>query len=422
MQLTLRRIFAVLCLGLLTSLCHAQPARIDSTFVDETKGELVVFGDLGATQGFVFVDSVSMPVVSWTDSVCRATIPVSGKGSAGLVEIGARGYRSDGRMLTSYRPWYREYIYQNSAYYQGHGFDKHYYYYYHYRADIESRLKSGVPTATLMMAADAYGTVNDIEVRNFAQSETTYTVKFMHGATLGIMQRKLIFGYGGRPEGYDLDAQYRPISASGNSPCGARDQGDCIEWGDDDFSFPPRPEYRVLAFQPILSPSDSSYFDGDVMYLSWNAPTTPVSFELQYGLDSAFTVTSDDTILSMTSFTTDMLATGYWRVRVKDSVAHGPWSNIARVKYLGVNSVRSTQSMSTAMLSPNPCTSTVAIQFPTVSSECILFDLLGRAVAKSDANGELRQTLDVSTLAEGLYFARVFDGKASSILQLFVKR
>jgi hypothetical protein len=53
----------------LASASSAQPPLIDSMLVDEDKSDLYIYGDFGAVQGKVWVDSVEMNVRNWTDSV-----------------------------------------------------------------------------------------------------------------------------------------------------------------------------------------------------------------------------------------------------------------------------------------------------------------------------------------------------------------
>ena len=79
----------VLLLALLLSTpCLAQQPRIDSIAVDEDKDELVLYGNFqNSASAIVLVDSVSLLVTLASDLLLRATIPESGKGSAGWVSI-----------------------------------------------------------------------------------------------------------------------------------------------------------------------------------------------------------------------------------------------------------------------------------------------------------------------------------------------
>ena len=77
----------ILLLTLLLSVpAFAQQPRIDSIAVDEDKGELVLHGSFqNYSSAIVLVDSVSLAVTLASDTLIMATIPLSGKGSAGEV-------------------------------------------------------------------------------------------------------------------------------------------------------------------------------------------------------------------------------------------------------------------------------------------------------------------------------------------------
>jgi hypothetical protein len=79
----------------------AQIPHIDSIAVDEDKGELVLYGDFpNSSSAMVLVDSVALPVVLASDTLIRATIQVSGKGSCGSVNIKINGQESNSQILT----------------------------------------------------------------------------------------------------------------------------------------------------------------------------------------------------------------------------------------------------------------------------------------------------------------------------------
>ncbi|MFI5264070.1 MAG: hypothetical protein ACHQM6_06110, partial [Candidatus Kapaibacterium sp.] len=92
--------YLIILFLLFSCISFAQPPRIDSMFVDESKSELQICGDFGSPKGAIWVDSVLLQLQSWTDSFIVATIPTSGRGSAGPVVVAGRSYRSEERMLT----------------------------------------------------------------------------------------------------------------------------------------------------------------------------------------------------------------------------------------------------------------------------------------------------------------------------------
>jgi len=85
----------------LTAPAFAQQPRIDSIAVDEDKGELVLHGSFALSFAtIVLVDSVSLPIVNINDTILRATIPDSGKGSCGLVSVNVGANVSNKKLLT----------------------------------------------------------------------------------------------------------------------------------------------------------------------------------------------------------------------------------------------------------------------------------------------------------------------------------
>jgi hypothetical protein len=108
MKLSLTLIFF-----LIASISFAQPPRIDSLRIDESKGLLSVYGEFGSVQGKVWCDSVELGVAGWSDTIVIAAIPDTGKGSAGPVVVGARGYQSGERKITFWSGTW-SYNYNNS--------------------------------------------------------------------------------------------------------------------------------------------------------------------------------------------------------------------------------------------------------------------------------------------------------------------
>lgn len=75
--------------------------RIDSISVDEEKGELVIHGLFDSSSlAQVSVDSLLLTKTFFSDSLIRVNIPVSGKGSAGWVQVKIGGYESNKKLLT----------------------------------------------------------------------------------------------------------------------------------------------------------------------------------------------------------------------------------------------------------------------------------------------------------------------------------
>ena len=105
---------------LLSAPAFAQQPRIDSIAVDEDKGELILHGDFpNSASAVVTVDSVSLSVTFTSDTFLRATIPVSGRGSCGVVKVSVLNNRSNQRQLTyfHFKVFHYFYIYHSQGYY-----------------------------------------------------------------------------------------------------------------------------------------------------------------------------------------------------------------------------------------------------------------------------------------------------------------
>ena len=405
------------------SICSAQPATIDSISVDETKGELVVWGNLGVSQGFVFVDSLSLPITFWSDSVCRATIPVSGKGSAGLVEIGAKGYRSEGKMLTDIHPFYdhRDWqsIPENSI-----GFNIENITEWHFRVDIESRISLHILGIKLDAAIDS---------RNFnLNEEDTEITGYPNYSIHSVTKRDTSFASDHSTLRFfdkilaihdwlsiNLDTIYRPEAGEDNQFCYGQTHGTCVYWGSRTYSFPPRTDYIALAFIPLAFPIDSNYFANDTTGLSWTISPSDLQYEVQIGKDSLFQQIILDSIVFGKSFFVQSKGNGkyFWRVRVKDSVGEGLWSNVAHYQYLLLNNVTE-QTFFGFNVFPNPLSSKTSFSFTLPQEEFTslkIYNTLGNEVATllNDrlSAGDQRIEFDASHLPSGIYYYRLQIGE-----------
>src|SRR6202040_2472417 len=84
----------------------AQQPRIDSIYIDESKGVLMVHGAFNnPSAANVFLDTVQLPIVSFSDTLLGANIPVSGPGSCGPVKVMINGKESNQRLITYWHIW-----------------------------------------------------------------------------------------------------------------------------------------------------------------------------------------------------------------------------------------------------------------------------------------------------------------------------
>jgi hypothetical protein len=90
----------LISLLLCASSVFAQKPVIDSMTVNEDSSWLVIHGSFGLSQGSITIDSVSLPIAFWSDSLVEATIPDTGAGSYGAVVVMGNGLVSDTEILS----------------------------------------------------------------------------------------------------------------------------------------------------------------------------------------------------------------------------------------------------------------------------------------------------------------------------------
>ena len=116
----------------------AQPPQIDSMLVDEAKKELQIFGSFGFAKGSVWVDSVKLQIKNWSDTLIYAAISDTGRGTAGPVVVGGRGYQSESKVLTLWEIGATYAISYRSSFYLEY---THIEWSFRWRADLDSRLR-----------------------------------------------------------------------------------------------------------------------------------------------------------------------------------------------------------------------------------------------------------------------------------------
>jgi hypothetical protein len=81
--------------------CFSQTARIDSVFIDEGKGEIVLLGSFpNIASRIVLVDSIELPVIFSSTSSITAKILDTGRGSCGPVSVSINGIKSNEKTIT----------------------------------------------------------------------------------------------------------------------------------------------------------------------------------------------------------------------------------------------------------------------------------------------------------------------------------
>ncbi len=382
----------------------AQPPRTDYMSVNEFKSELHIFGDFGTAKGAVWVDSVALQIVSWSDSVIVGSLPVSGKGSAGLVEVAGRSYRGKGRMLTSLKP----YVYSEKDQLQPY-FPTQFIHesksYWHFRVDLESRLINKTILVNLATASDSRGYTFDQTDNGVPKIDSTIIVD--DNFQLDLL-RNILLTHSTYTVSV-LDSEYKPTYKS-NRNQQAHSHHDISEQGDWGSTFLPRNEYIVLKFIPSPTPRDTNYFGKENAMLSWTSPSLPVNYQVQISADSTFNSISVDSILSVNKLITFISTPGFWRVRVINEAATGSWSAVAHFSYAETNSVEvdlSNTQQRSIVISPNPCNRNISFYFIDGFNKIVIYDQLGRAVSSKTLIGEKSASIDISNLPAGVYYAHI---------------
>ena len=96
-----KSLLSVLVLFLHLGPLRAQPT-IESLTIDEGKDLLTIAGLFGSTFGVVTVDDIRLNVLEWSDTLIKASIPHTGRGSADPVVVEAFNGKSKTHKISCY--------------------------------------------------------------------------------------------------------------------------------------------------------------------------------------------------------------------------------------------------------------------------------------------------------------------------------
>jgi hypothetical protein len=447
--------FFFIAILLLATVGRSQSLRIDSMFVDEMKGQLQVYGEFGSSQGKVTVDSVDMQIKTWTDSLITTTIPDSGKGSAGPVQVSVNNLISKKTMITTWSGRW-SYIHNWEASLSE---DYGYTFIFSFRADIHSFLRLNnfskrnfIPgKASIVRGYDFEGTHNQCGIGYMSTNSGVYiqdtgspyahgfhcegqfgmtarTILFRVTNVKGIIGQKdtCIFQYGPEAVPYEYHVNDFYCSISFDSAFQIIPQNDTTSYSDprhdDEFhltadspSFLPPSEAFGLEFKPrLISPHSGTIFSyRNQATLVWDTIALMSAYHLQIATDSTFTAKSFDTILSSTEhppFPLAGLKKYYWRVAGVNSEGESRWSDTWHFWTGATDGIMvEEKNIPQASFScyPNPSQSYFNINFlpsPNTNARFILYDLTGRIIGERNMEpnfGECRW--DVSEMPSGNY-------------------
>jgi hypothetical protein len=439
----MRIFFVIFCLFCTATLAAAQPPVINLMQIDETKGELQIFGEFGPTPGIVWCDSIPLQVKIWSDTLIKTAISNTGRGSVGPVEIGARGYRSEKRMITK---WASSIGYNASLGAPGGSENADSYFTLYWRLDLHSILKKGGLSGQLSISATRP-----------SKTSQYYSYNYYHGGPTGSPNRgsssyvdsnykftgyydsngkKIVFNigitnFGGSSSilyqlpftSFRFDSEFLPITIDTSYELL---QGALYQWS---YSchplgtlFPPPVKAFALQNNPsLIGPNNGGknigYADA---YAVWNSLNLMDSYRLQLALDSSFSITrygksnpqTHSTILDTTvntlSFNFSILqpnTTYYWRVAGINSEGQSRWSDIWHFTTGSNADVTLSELQPEFSVYPNPASDKITISYLSdESTSFALYDQLGRTVrTTSSPSGQHQTQMNTRGLAAGNY-------------------
>ncbi len=415
---------------LFASASYGQPV-IDHMLIDESNGELQIIGTFGSIEGKVWVDSVEMPVKSWTDTLVIASIPDTCRGSAGSVVIGANGTQSEGRMITEWglKIFYIASLGNSQGYEET---DANFTLYW--RLDIHSLLKNNKMSEllsftgthqsnTFQLYKNSYSDQNQrvIDSSKYIDSSYSYNGYFYPNQRrvdfdikINVYDISWKFGLGRYFVGNcHFDSLFKLISFQTGNGQGSGG------WGQLDtsfkFIFPPPPKVIALQTKPILLlPISGTLFSyKNAVTLLWDSLSLMTTYHLQVSADSVFSNTFVDTAVSSTTFALSSLAglnKYFWRVAGINSEGESRWSDVWSFT-TGLTADVGVINNAGLSLSafPNPSSKEFNIVYTLPDREnarIALYDLEGRVIRESvndvDA-GEHSLRWDISQLPSGSY-------------------
>lgn len=428
--------FLLVSVHFLPMIALGQNPVIDSMYVNEDSSHLQIWGDFGSFKGKVFVDSLEMPIVSWADSLCIAAIPVSGKGSAGIVEVGARGYRSVGRRLTSYRLINLNHEYETNPPDYNQGFSTWREFSFHIRTDIETRLLNRLTSAHF-----------EVEIAKDSKYDYSHSQSKPGSPGINESYSKPLTGHAK----FYIDSGIITISSSYSyfllvfklnydfnilpehlGPCGAKTRGNCTDIYNNEFLSPPRWEIIALKETPMALPIDTVYINADTFYFRWTKSRWDVHYQLQAARDSLFSQITIDTLMDTTSYSWAPIMIwpdNYWKVRIMTTEGTSDWSTVAYFQYLPksiVNHQRDNKRQTIHVI-PNPSSDIITVKADLCNLSKSHLRLMNHLGIDCTENVQITNygdglAVNLKRLAKGVYTLIYSDRDNGYATQLLVKQ
>ncbi len=443
----MRSLLVVVILAGLCSALRAQRPVIDSMRVDEWARTLIIHGEFGFAKGAVWCDSVELPISFWSDTMIRAAIPDTGKGSVGPVVVGANGYQTKARILTLLKASANCEVNLFSFVLQ-----------FAVRADIHSLLLHGrsymrnlqLSRSTLLTVnfVDIYYTghgngsetsVHDARLYYFA---TDSTFNFTALVQLSLPEKQLQIDLQQLPslEGTHVEYQnsipiswgHKTINVPSFSIIGTLDSALLIKKEGTITSSSclfglPATTVLLDSFPELISPRNNTVFVRDGITLQWDSLETMDNYHLQFSTDSTFSTTRFDTIIPALQFALpplDSNTTYFWRVAGLNSEGQSLWSPIWHFTTNTMLKVTNESPSIPLVLYPNPAHRSFTISFDHEyhsAATITVTDLLGKEVL-SQTYYETGASLTMPiSLPRGIYLCRIQNEAGYVVKNLIVE-
>ena len=166
---------------------------------------------------------------------------------------------------------------------------------------------------------------------------------------------------------------------------------------------------------------------GNSVFVSWSAPQTSTSFEIEYGTHgfshgSGTVVSSTETSATINGLDFNTQYDLYVRALCGDDI-YSRWSNVSTFT-TETQSIGDVNAISCAIY-PNPTSSATTISVNGVNGKVKIeiVDMNGRTVASEtlECSSDCTKTMDVDNLSQGAYFVRITSDNANMVRKLIVR-
>ncbi len=194
-------------------------------------------------------------------------------------------------------------------------------------------------------------------------------------------------------------------------------------------------KFRTIPLPPqveTIEPADDTTGIPVKAKFRWKSVLYAIRYHLQISADKEFSsnyIDKDNIFDTVYTTTVPKLKEGtdyYWRVSAVNDGGEGLWSETFKLHTAGVSSVNDAISENDINVYPNPAGNSLTIEFYNTTASTMniaIVDVLGNRVVCMDrtrCSGYDEFSLDLSNLAQGVYYLHFNDGKSSVIKNISI--